>query len=132
MASQRRARVQNLLRAEISTILLRRLKDPRVQMATITEVDVAPDLKSARVYMSVYGDREHQEEVMQGLGSAARFIRAELMKVLDLRPVPFLTFELDTSLARGSHTLELLDQIRHEHDEDQPGPDAGGDADPQQ
>ncbi len=121
MPSQRMQRVRNLLRSEISTVMLRRLKDPRVSMATITDVDVAPDLKSARVYISVYGERPHQEEVMEGLRSAAGFIRAELMKALDLRPMPHLSFELDESLARGAHTLDLLDQVLHE--ERQPRPD---------
>ncbi len=122
MPSQRIQRVQNLLRSEISTVLLRKIKDPRISMATITEVDVAPDLKNARVWVSVYGDREHQEEVMQGLGSAARFIRAELMKVLDLRPMPVLDFALDESLARGAHTLDLLDQVLQEEHEQRPEP----------
>lgn len=129
MASQRIQRVKNLLRAEISTILLRKIKDPRISMATITEVDVAPDLKNASVYVSVYGDREHQEEVMQGLGSAAHFIRSELMKVLDLRPVPHLHFVLDESLARGAHTLDLLDQVLHEEQTRRAEPgDAPGDS----
>ena len=66
-------------------------------MATISEIDVAPDLKSALVYMSIYAEREVQEKAMLGLRSAAGFIRSELMKVLDLRPMPFLTFELDES-----------------------------------
>jgi ribosome-binding factor A len=129
MPSQRVARVQNLLRAEISTVLLRKLKDPRVRMATITEIDVSPDLKSALVYISIYGEPEAQQETMQGLRSAAGFIRSELMKVLDLRPMPFLTFELDESLARGSQTLDLLDRVLHEHDHASPDAGTGDPAD---
>ncbi len=124
MPSQRVARVRNLLRAEISTILLRKLKDPRVRMATISEVNVAPDLKNARVYVSVYGERELRDETIRGLQSAAGYIRAELREALDLRPIPFLTFELDESLERGSRTLDLLDQVLHEQHEDQPRPEA--------
>lgn len=125
MPSQRKQRVQHLLRNEISTIMLRKLKDPRVQMATISEVDVSPDLKSAKVWVSVYGDAERQGEVIDGLRSASGFIRAELMKVLDMRPIPFLSFELDTSLARAAHTLDVLDQVRHEQPHEQPESDAG-------
>jgi len=132
MPSQRLARVQNLLRAEISTIMLRKLKDPRVHMATISDVDVAPDLKNAHVWVSVYGDRDYQEEAIEGLRSAARFIRAELMKVLDLRPMPLFTFDLDTSLARGAHTLDVMDRVLHGQAEDQPGPGPGGAPDPAQ
>lgn len=132
MPSQRMQRVRNLLRAEISTVMLRRLKDPRVTMATITDVDVAPDLKNARVYVSVYGERAHQEEAVEGLKSAAGFIRAELMKTLDLRPMPHLEFELDESLARGAHTLDLLDQVLHEEQQLPPGPEPDDTADQEQ
>ena len=125
MPSQRVARVQNLLRSEISTVMLRKLKDPRVQMATISEVSVSPDLKSARVYVSVYGEPEVQTHTLQGLRSASGFIRSELMKVLDLRPMPFLTFDLDESLERASHTFDLLDRILHEQHGDQPGCEPG-------
>jgi len=124
MPSQRVARVQNLLRVEISTIILRKLKDPRVRMATISEVNVAPDLKNARVYVSVYGERELRDETIRGLQSAAGYIRAELREALGLRPIPFLTFELDESLERGARTLDLLDQVLHEQHEDKPRPGA--------
>jgi ribosome-binding factor A len=116
MASQRVQRVQNLLRAEISTVLQRKLKDPRVTMVTISYVEAAPDLHEARVFVSVYGDRETQEVALEGLRSAAGFIRAELMKVLHLRPMPHLDFRTDESLARGAHTLDLLEQLEHEQE----------------
>jgi len=132
MPSQRVSRVQNLLRAEISTVMLRKLKDPRVRMATITEVDVAPDLKSAQVYVSVYGESALREETLQGLRRAAGFIRKELMEVLDLRPMPFLTFTLDESLEQGSRTLDLLDRVLHEQHEDEPHPGSGDSPDPAQ
>jgi len=122
-------RVKNLLRSEISTIMLRKLKDPRVSMATITDVDVSPDLKNARVYLSVYGEREHQEEVIEGLKSAAGFIRAELMKALDLRPMPHFEFALDESLARAAHTLDLIDQVLHDEQQPPPGAEPGDAAD---
>jgi len=107
-------RVQNLLRAEISTVLQRKLKDPRVGMVTIVEVKADADLHRARIYVSVHGDSEAEAAALAGLRSGAGFIRAELMKVLHLRPMPTLEFEADDSLARGARTLDLLDQIRHE------------------
>ena len=82
--------------------------------------------------MSVYGEKEHQEEALEGLRSAAGFIRSELMKVLNLRPMPFLTFELDLSLQRGAHTLDVLDQALHEQHEAQPGDEPGGRTDSEQ
>jgi ribosome-binding factor A len=122
-------RVQNLLRAEISNIMLRKLKDPRVRMATITEVDVAPDLKNAQVYISVYGDPALQEEVLQGLKSAAGFIHSELMRALNMRPMPYFTFVLDETLARGASILDLLDQVLHEEKPSEPGATPGDRAD---
>ena len=120
MPSQRLLRVSNLLRAEISTILLRKIKDPRISLTTITEIDVAPDLKNATIFVSVYGDSEQQEKVMQGFASAANFIRSELMRGLDLRPLPQLHFKLDEALARGTHILDILDQVLDEEQEHKP------------
>ena len=118
MASQRIERVQKLLRSEISSILQRKLKDPRVGMVTITEVDASPDLKTAQVFFSVLKEDESEAEALAGLKSAAGFIRSELMRVLHLRPMPVLEFDLDASLARGARTLDLLDQVRHEQEDD--------------
>ena len=132
MPSQRILRVQNLLRSEISTIFQRKLKDPRVNMVTITEVDADPDLKHARVFISVYGGGEAEAETLAGLRSAAGFIRRELMKVLHLRPIPVLEFEVDETLARAAETLDLLDKITHEQEDIEPGSGAGEGADPEQ
>jgi ribosome-binding factor A len=132
MASQRILRVQNLLRSEISTIFQRRLKDPRVNMVTITEVDADPDLKHARVFISVYGGADAEAETLAGLRSASGFIRRELMKVLHLRPMPLLEFEVDDTLERAAHTLDLLDQITHEQEDIEPGSGAGEGADSEQ
>ena len=120
MASQRIRRVQNLLRAEISNVMLLKLKDPRVGMVTVTEVDADADLKHARVFVSVLGSVEQREDALTGLTSAAGFIRSELMRVLHLRPMPILDFEADDSLARGARTLDLLERIAHEDNDDDP------------
>ena len=120
MPSLRIERVQKLLRSEISLVLQRKIKDPRITMVTVSEVNVSPDLKNALAYVSVLGDSEAESEALTGLRSAAHFIRSELMKVLHLRPMPLLEFEIDRSLARGSRTLDLLDRIRHEHEDHGP------------
>ncbi len=130
MPSQRIERVQRLLRAEISELIQRKLKDPRIGMVTITEVNVSPDLKNARVYLSVFG--ENKSETLAGLRSAAGFIRSELMGVLHLRPMPVFEFVIDESLERGARTLDLLDQIRHEQEDEHPRPGAGDPTDKQQ
>jgi ribosome-binding factor A len=129
MASQRIRRVQNLLRAEISNVILLKLKDPRVGMVTITEVKADADLKHARVFVSVLGSVEKREDALTGLSSAAGFIRSELMKVLHLRPMPVLDFQADDSLARGARTLDLLERIAHEYNDDDPRSGARDSAD---
>lgn len=130
MPSQRIARVEKLLRTEISTLLQRKIKDPRVSMVTLTEVDVSPDLKNARVLFSVLGDPSEHPRALAGLQSAAGFMRVELMKTLGLRPMPVLEFEFDHSFQQTARILDLIDSIRHEH-EDTDGhatPDDRGDS----
>ncbi len=129
MPSQRIERVQKLLRSEISTVLRTKLKDPRVGMVTITEVDASPDLRQARVFVSLVREEESESEALAGLKSAAGFIRSELMRVLHLRPMPVLEFELDRSLARGARTLDLLDRIRDERERSSSRADAGDPSD---
>ena len=130
MPSQRIRRVQNLLRAEISIVLQRKLKDPRVAMVTITGVEAAPDLREARVYVTVHGEREARDKVLAGLQSAAGFIRFELMKVLHLRPMPHLEFRTDEAFERADRTLDLLEQIRHEQEQRDASAEPGDRADP--
>ena len=132
MPSQRVQRVKNLLRSEISTIIQRKLKDPRVMMVTITSIDLSPDLGHARVYVDIYGTRKKVDEALDGLKSAAGYIRSELMRVLHLRPIPFLEFESDESLARGARTLDLLEHIRRERKDSERTEEQGDPSDPQQ
>ena len=132
MPSQRVQRVQNLLRSEIATIIQRKLKDPRVTMVTITSVQVSPDLGEARIYVDIYGNRKKINEALDGLKSAAGYIRSELMRVLHLRPIPFLEFENDESLARGARTLDLLEHIRRERGNSERTEEPGNPSDPQQ
>ena len=113
-------------------MIQRRIKDPRVAMVTITRIEVDPDLRHARVFISVLGDRDARVTALTGLQSAARFIRSELMKVLHLRPVPELDFRDDQSLARAARTLDLLDQIRHEQERAAPRTEEGDRTDPKQ
>ena len=101
-------------------------------MVTVTEVDASPDLRHARVFVSLVRDDESESEALAGLRSAAGFIRSELMRALHLRPMPLLEFEVDRSLARGAHTLDLLDQIRHEEEGDGSRSEAGDSADREQ
>ncbi len=113
--TRRTERVNELLREEISALLLKGTKDPRLaHMVTITAVEVASDLKTAKVFVSVLGTEEEKKEVMEGLTSAARFLRRELTGRLSLRYTPDLYFRMDDSIERGSRILQILKEIEPE------------------
>jgi ribosome-binding factor A len=110
--NRRMGRVNGLLREELSQLILRELKDPRVaSFVTITEVDTAPDLDTAKVYVSVMAPAEEQADVMKGLRSAEGFLKASLRTRIQLRKIPTLTFELDATMERGADLLKLIDQV---------------------
>jgi ribosome-binding factor A len=121
--SNRPERVAQLMRREISDVLQRRMRDPRVTgMISVTDVEVTHDLSSARVYVSIMPDGPERQRSLDALQSAAGFIRHELAPRLGLREVPELRFVLDTSIERGARVDELLRRIdRNEpiEDEDQ-------------
>jgi ribosome-binding factor A len=113
MRGQRQERVGELLREDISQIIQRELTDPRLaRLISVTEVSVSPDLRQARVYVSVYGSAEEQQQAMAALEYAARRIRGHLSRTVRLRHIPELEFELDTSLERADRIMRLLDEIK--------------------
>ena len=111
MQNYRPTRVAELLQSEIADLLLRQLKDPRLSMATISRVDVSPDLREARVYVSRVGDENEQKEAMEGFARAVGFIRSQLGKRVKLRYTPNLTFILDTAIADGVRISRLLHDL---------------------
>ena len=119
--SRRVDRVNELLRLEISQLLARQVKDPRLSgVITITEVRAAPDLRTALVLVSVMGDDETKKTALAGIQSAAKFMRRELRDRVSLRYVPFLRFTLDDSLETSDRLMGMLNQIHLDQ--------AGGDA----
>ena len=110
--SRRIDRVNELLRLEISQLLARQVKDPRLSgVITITEVRAAPDLRTALVLLSVMGDDESKKNALAGIQSAAKFMRRELRERVSLRYVPFLSFALDDSLEDSDRLMGMLNQI---------------------
>ncbi|HPS94186.1 MAG: 30S ribosome-binding factor RbfA [Syntrophaceae bacterium] len=110
----RQARVGDLIKETIAELLLRRVKDPRVEGITITGVEVSVDLKIGRVYFCMM-DSSRKKEAQEGLESAAGFLRHELKKGLRLKSVPALFFAYDESFDYGTKIDVLLDQIgKHE------------------
>jgi len=115
MATARRvARVAELIKREVSQILLSEIKDDRVGagMVSIVDVEVSNDLQNARIFVSIYGDEAAQQQTMEGLASATPFVRREIGQRLGLRRVPTVVFLQDRSLERGSRVLALLNQLR--------------------
>lgn len=114
--SLRQARVGDQIRDSISELLLRRVKDPRVEGVTITGVDVSVDLKEADVYYCIY-DESRLDQVLDGLKSAEGFLRFELKKALKIRCIPELHFKFDQSFDYGLKIDKLLDGLeKHEGD----------------
>ncbi len=113
--SQRTERVQRLAR-EVLGDAIRSLKDPRVGFVTITAVRVTPDLRHARVSVSVLGTPEEQSESMKGLNSARPVLRAELGRQMRMKYLPELVFSLDEGPAEAERIEDLLRKI-HEEDE---------------
>lgn len=111
MASYRPTRVGDLIQAELARLLLRQLKDPRLSMATISHVEVTPDLRHAYVYVSRLGTEAEQQAALAGFERAAGFIRGQLGKQLALRYTPTLTFKLDTTIANGVRISRLLHEL---------------------
>lgn len=117
--TRRTERVNELLRSEISEILQREVKDPRLDLLfSITEVTVAPDLKSARVYISIMATDEEKALALQALKTATPFVRRELRHRLNsLRYTPELVFKLDESIARGAQLSQLIDEVARQQAE---------------
>ena len=107
MANNRIGRINEEIQRELSS-LIPTVKDPRVTgMISVTAVDTTPDLKYAKIYISVL-DKSDCEQVLKGLKSAAGYLRRELGHVLNLRNTPELTFIRDDSIDQGAHILEML------------------------
>lgn len=110
--SIKNTRINGEVQKVLSTLISREIKDPRINpMTSVVSVEVAPDLKTARVYISVLGDEESKEETRKGLKSAASFMRGQLAKTLNLRYTPELTFIIDNSIEYGVHMSHLIDEV---------------------
>jgi len=112
MSTRRIARVNDLIRKEISELLMREIRDPRLGgLLSVTEVDTSPDLRHAKVFVSVMGSEEEKRRVEEGLAAASGFLRRSLGERLSLRHIPQLDFQRDESIERGSRLLELINEV---------------------
>jgi ribosome-binding factor A len=114
--STRTDRVSDLIKDEISRLLLREVRDPRVGFVTITGASVSPDLKAVRIHVSVLAEPAARQESLKALNAAAGFFRRALFKNLRLRFAPAVSFHLDESLDRGDRIERVLRQIHGNED----------------
>ena len=123
MSTKRQKRVGELIQEIISDLLETKLEDPRLRAVTITDAEITPDLRQARIWYSVLGESEQVEAATQALRKAAGFLRRELGVHLRLRRVPEIVFKRDDSWQRGARVDDLLQQIAlesKEHDRTPP------------
>jgi ribosome-binding factor A len=110
MSSRRIERLAEAVKQEVSKIILYGLKDPRISFVTVTHVEISPDLRRAKVYISVMGDESSQKKTLQGLEHARGFIQTELGANLKMRYTPHLSFFLDESIKKGMHISKIIDE----------------------
>ena len=110
--SIKNTRINGEVRRELSAIIQNEIKDPRIHpMTSVVEVEVAPDLKSAKAYISVLGDEEAQKNTLAGLKSAEGYIRRALARTVNLRNTPEIRFIMDQSIEYGVHMSKLIDDV---------------------
>jgi ribosome-binding factor A len=131
--TRRTRQVGELLREELDDIIRREVKDPRIGFFSITQVEVPPDLRTARVYVSVFGDDDVREATLSALNNASKFIRFHLKPRLRMRQIPELEFRDDRSMEYAHQISQTLREVK-ERDEafrrqhplqDEPGDDSG-------
>ena len=116
--TQRTDRIDELLRQEIGALLTKEVADPRIGFATITDVETAPDLRHAKVWVSVIGQTGERTETVRALQQAMPFIRRELGHRLRLKRIPELHVRLDDTAERGTRVLKLITELEEGRDPD--------------
>jgi len=116
--SQRAQRVAETIHKEISSLLIKGLKDPRIGFITITSVDVTSDLSIAKVYYTLMASQGDRKETQAGLNSCASYVRQQIGKVLRLRHIPEVRFFYDESVEYGQRIEQLLGEVKSDLEQD--------------
>ena len=115
--SVKNTRINSEVLKELSRIISREIKDPRIApMTSVVSVEVAPDLKTCKAYISVLGDKEAQESTLEGLRSAHGYIRRELARSINLRNTPDVRFILDQSIESGVNMSKKIDELKEKEE----------------
>lgn len=113
--SIKNTRINQEVQKELSNIIRGEIKDPRINpMTSVVSVEVAPDLKTCKAYISVLGDEESQKNTLAGLKSAEGYIRSQLAKTVNLRNTPEIRFILDQSIEYGVNMSKLIDDVNRD------------------
>ena len=116
--SVKNTRINGEVLKELSNIIRSEIKDPRINpMTSVVSVEVAPDLKTCKAYISVLGDEKSQQDTIAGLKSAEGYIRRELARTVNLRNTPEIKFLLDQSIEYGINMSKLIDEVTKKDDE---------------
>ncbi|MDP9227690.1 MAG: 30S ribosome-binding factor RbfA [Actinomycetota bacterium] len=110
MPTARMRRVNEVIREILGAAITTELKDPRIGFVTVTDVDTSPDLRAARVYVSVLGNEDERERTLDGLRSSHGFLQGRIAAELRIKRTPTLTFHYDESVERGARLSRLLDE----------------------
>lgn len=116
MTSRRLAKIAQAILETVSTTVLLHLRDPRIKNVTVLHVDVAPDVQSAKIYISIMGDEKTKALCMHGLESAKGFIQSKIADRIQTRYTPVIKFVLDSSVKETTDALRLLDELQAERE----------------
>jgi ribosome-binding factor A len=111
MAGARMRRVNEAVREVLSSQLASGLKDPRIGFVTVTGVDTSPDLRAARVYVSVLGNEDERSAALEGLESSRGFLQAQIAQELRMKRTPTLSFRYDETVERADRMSRLIDEV---------------------
>ena len=112
MANKRAVRAGELLKEEISQIVLREMKDPRIGFVSVTDVEVSGDLRHAKVFISVYGSDQEKKETLEGLQQAQGFVRKLVGERIKIHHTPEIIFRYDDSIENGVHISEIIKDLK--------------------
>jgi len=113
--TRRNERVSKFIQRELSGLLKREVNDPRLsELISVTEVSLSPDLKYAKIFVSILGDETNKRDMLAGFNTASGFLRRELASRLKMKYVPQLSFHYDDSIERGARLLNLIGQVSAE------------------
>ena len=127
MSSRRTARLSEAIRQTVSTVILMELRDPRIQDVTVTRVEAAADMRTAKIYVSVMGDEKKQSLAIHGLNSARGFLQSKVADRIQTRYTPILRFELDQGIKRSLEASRILRDVIHSEGDGEAGIDSEAD-----